>query len=300
MRCPALYLERPLRRLCEAVAPAGTFNDLNTPLLVSTVEVERGAQVVWGLPGLRDVRVADAVYASCALPGLFPPGRVGGRFCMDGGTTDNLPAAVASHGADAVIAVDVGISNLTPSTDVTARGFAAIYMRAAQAMMRALQTKQLVNWAGPPMLVIRPAVWHHDWFSFSDAEELIDAGYEAASTALDEIGDSMLAPGGVYPRRLVDVTVDRERCIGCTACAAHFPGLLAMDESGKAYAKTSPIEWSRPDGEIIDQCPAHAISLRPVERRALGDCAVRRQVTATAMDGASPATEPRHRFVKAS
>ena len=42
------------------------------PLLVNTVDLERGAPVIWGSPGLQDVYVQDAVYASCALPGLFP------------------------------------------------------------------------------------------------------------------------------------------------------------------------------------------------------------------------------------
>src|SRR3954469_602627 len=86
MRSPSIYLEEPLRALCSNAVPAGTFDQLSTPLLVNTVDVERGTQVVWGLPGLRDVRVDDAVYASCALPGFFPPGRVDGRLCIDGGT----------------------------------------------------------------------------------------------------------------------------------------------------------------------------------------------------------------------
>ncbi len=30
-------------------------------------------QEVWGLPGLKNVPIADAVYASCALRGFFPP-----------------------------------------------------------------------------------------------------------------------------------------------------------------------------------------------------------------------------------
>src|ERR671933_803789 len=49
MRSPALYLEEPLRQLCSEIAPAGTFRDLPMPLLVNTVDIERGTQVVWGL-----------------------------------------------------------------------------------------------------------------------------------------------------------------------------------------------------------------------------------------------------------
>src|SRR5437667_6969376 len=74
MRSPSIYLEEPLRELCQAVVPPGKFTDLETTLYVNTVDIERGSQVVWGTQGLRDVHVHDAVYASCALPGYFPPG----------------------------------------------------------------------------------------------------------------------------------------------------------------------------------------------------------------------------------
>ncbi|HYD52275.1 MAG TPA: patatin-like phospholipase family protein, partial [Gemmatimonadaceae bacterium] len=81
---PSIYLEEPLRDLCRTVAPPVKLSSLRNRLLVNTVDVERGTQVVWGLPGLDDVWVQDAVYASCALPGFFPPGRVDGRICVDG------------------------------------------------------------------------------------------------------------------------------------------------------------------------------------------------------------------------
>jgi len=139
MLSPALYLERPLRKLVEEIAPRGTFRDLQMPLLVNTVDLENASQVLWGLPGLQDVPVADAVYASCALPGFFPPGVVLGRTCTDGGVIDNVPMVPASHGMDAVIAIDVGSTNIARARRISKKGFAAIYMRAAQIMMKSLQ-----------------------------------------------------------------------------------------------------------------------------------------------------------------
>ena len=147
MRSPSLYLEAPLRALAARAANGRTFAELPAPLLISTVDVERGTRVVWGLPGLRDVPVADAVYASCALPGFFPPGRVDGRLCIDGGTVDNLPAAVAALGMDAVIAVDVGSAELGRAADILSQGFASIYMRAATTIMHALQEAPLTSGA---------------------------------------------------------------------------------------------------------------------------------------------------------
>jgi predicted acylesterase/phospholipase RssA len=156
MRSPSIYLEDPLRDLTRAVVPPGKFSDLDTPLLVNTVDIERGQPVIWGSPGLKDVYIHDAVYASCALPGYFPPGLVDGRLCIDGGVVDNLPVAIASLDADLVIAVDVGSTDLRPIHDALALGFANIYMRAATTMMHALQQYPLTHWGGPPMVLIRP------------------------------------------------------------------------------------------------------------------------------------------------
>src|ERR1041385_6747771 len=139
MKSRSIYLEEPLRELASSLIPEGTFTDLNAPLLVNTVDLERGTQVVWGLPGLRDVSVRDAVYASCSLPGFFPPGQVDGRWCTDGGVIDNLPAAIAAMGMDMVIAVDVGSADLEIMRGIAQMGFATIYMRSATTMMHALQ-----------------------------------------------------------------------------------------------------------------------------------------------------------------
>jgi predicted acylesterase/phospholipase RssA len=51
--------------------------------------------------------VADAVYSSLAIPGVFPPVASDGRLLVDGGVLDNLPvAAMARTGEGPVIAVD--------------------------------------------------------------------------------------------------------------------------------------------------------------------------------------------------
>src|SRR6059058_5577586 len=105
MRSASIYLEEPLRDLCRSIVPPQRFSDLGAALLVNTVDITRGTRLVWGMPGLRDVWVQDAVYASCALPGFFPPGEVGTWLCVDGGVIDNLPVGAASLDADVVIEI---------------------------------------------------------------------------------------------------------------------------------------------------------------------------------------------------
>jgi NTE family protein len=264
MLSPSLYLARPLEKLVEEIVPSGTFRELKRRLLVNTVDLEAASQVLFGLPGLEDVSIAKAVYASCALPGFFPPGTVGARTCADGGIVDNVPALAASAGMDAVIAVDVGSTNIARARRIREKGFAAIYTRAAQIMMKSLQALQLTNWRGPPLLLVRPAVWHYSLFSFAHVERMIALGYEAANDALDRAGTSLLA-GGIWPRRMVEVSVDRAACTGCTLCTTLAPQMMAMDSDGKAQVLHSPIEWSRADGDFVHQCPTNAIHVDAID-----------------------------------
>ena len=265
MRSPSIYLEEPLRELTHAVVPEGTFADLPGRLLVNTVDIERGMQVIWGLHGLENYSVRDAVYASCALPGSFPPGHVGERLCVDGGVVDNLPVAIAAADADLIIAVDVGSTDLRPIQNALSLGFANIYLRAASTMMHALQQFPLTHWSGPPMVLVRPRAGE-DWLSFNNIPGAIREGHRAGLKALEDIDAFYEQPGGVYPRRLFELGVEREKCIGCKLCVALAPHTMAMDAQGKAYALTRTVDWSPADGEFVQFCPTNAITARKVER----------------------------------
>jgi len=264
---PAIYLEQPLRDVVNSVSGDKRFDQLKRTLLVNTVDIERGSQLVWGLPGLRDVRVADAVYASCALPGFYPPGVMrGGRRFVDGGVIDNLPVSVASRGMDAVIAVDTGSTDLEPENDIASAGFASIYMRAATTMMHALQLAPFSTWTRPPMILIRPKVSHIGWFSFTHTDELLEAGYQAAMDACKHYEECIAWGIGVFPRRPMQISVDRQKCIGCTLCTSLAPETMAMDASQKAYPLTPVVEWSPADGDFVHACPTNAIIARKTDR----------------------------------
>jgi NTE family protein len=262
---PSIYQAGPLREVLESIGGDARFDELGTKLLVNTVDLQRGSPVVWGLPGLSDVSVLDAVYASCALPGFYPPGDVNGRSCVDGGVVDNLPTGVASQGMDAVIAVDTGSSSLVTEREIAHQGFTAIYMRAATTMMHALQLQPLEMWIGPPMILIRPRVSHIGWFSFSHTDELINAGYRAAMEALQHFDTCLSAETGIFPRRAVNLSVDRDKCIGCTICVALAPKVMEMDPSGKARPLIPLVNWSPADGDFVHHCPTYAISAEPAE-----------------------------------
>jgi NTE family protein len=205
------------------------------------------------------------VYASCALPGFYPPGVIGGRHCVDGGVMDNLPVTIAGLGMDAVIAVDTGSSDLEPENDIATAGFASIYMRAATTMMHALQLAPFATWTRPPMILIRPKVNHIGWFSFAHTDELIEAGHTAAIEACKHYEECITWGIGVFPRRPMKIVVDREKCIGCTLCVALAPDLMGMDASKKAYPLTPVVEWSPADGDFVHHCPTLAITATRID-----------------------------------
>jgi NTE family protein len=151
---------------------------------------------------------------------------------------------------DAVIAVDTGSSDLEPENDIATAGFASIYVRAATTMMHALQLAPFATWTRPPMILIRPKVNHIGWFSFSHTDELLEAGYTAAIEACKHYEECISWGIGVFPRRAMQIAVDRDKCIGCTLCTALAPDVMGMDAHQKAYPLTPVVEWSPADGDF--------------------------------------------------
>ena len=264
-RSPALFRREPLDALIERVVGAATFQDLHAPLIVNTVDINSGMQVFWGLDGLDEVPVRDAVFASCALPGYLPPREIRGRFYVDGATLDNLPVGTARIlGTDLILAVDVSASNAFRA-DTQEEGFAAVFSRAAEIAVQSLLELRLREWTTPPIYYIHPRVEHISAFDFDHLREVVEEGYRATAAELDRSAE-WPGPGdaGVFPRRAATVRVQRERCIGCGACLVQAPpGMFVLDAQGKAVVTRPDQEWSPIDGEFIRHCPTYAISARP-------------------------------------
>jgi NTE family protein len=265
MRSPSLYKAEPLEELVTGLLGDTTFRELPRKVIVGSVEINSGTQIFWGLPGLDHVRVADAVFASCALPGFFPPREIDGRYWVDGAVVDNLPVRLAaSHGLDAIVAVDVGSVSVQRS-DTHQEGFAAVSARALEIVMRQTMEWHLGEWTGPPMLLVQPRVAHVPMFSFNHTPELLSEGHRATETALERGYDALRrATGGIFPRRQIQLRVLRERCIGCGACVALAPAGYFRMADGKAVAREEPCEWSPIDGGFIRHCPTCAITADPV------------------------------------
>jgi NTE family protein len=266
---PALYRREPLETLIDHLVGRVTFDDLQRRLLINTVDLHTGMQVMWGLPGLRSARVADAVAASCALPGIFPPHEINGRAYVDGAVVENLPVRMASSlGEGPILAVNVAATSVIRSETET-QGFAATYIRGLEIVMQTQIESQLRNWKGPPLVLVQPRVEHISMFSFDRNEELMEAGYRATSNTLDQLGTRLEGIAtGMHPTRRLRVLVDESRCVGCGSCVIQAPQVFRLDARGKAEVMTPVQTWSAIDGAYVLNCPTYAISVRPEDTAA--------------------------------
>ena len=114
------------------------------------------------------------------------------------------------------------------------------------------------------MLLIRPKVGS-EWLSFTNSVQHIREGYRAAARALEHFETYMDQPGGIFPRKRVELSVSREKCIGCGLCAALAPTYFGLDSSGKVFARTKVVELSSADGDFVHHCPTLAIEANRID-----------------------------------
>jgi NTE family protein len=156
--------------------PVTRFEKMPTPFAAVATDLRTGAAVV-----MRDEGdVAFAIRASCAVPGWYVPVTdARGRQLVDGGLVANLPVSVArALGAEVVVAVDVNsegakfLGQPVSVVGVLLQSMLVVQRTAAEHQRQAAD------------VVVSPSVGHLRWDEMRRAEEFIDAGCEAARSAL--------------------------------------------------------------------------------------------------------------------
>lgn len=104
LRSDALYHSDGLRRLLEGSLPYAHIEEATLHLRIVATDFETGGAVAF-----HSGPVIDAVLASSALPGLFPPVDIDGRLYVDGGIADNVPISPAvGAGAKEIYVIRTG------------------------------------------------------------------------------------------------------------------------------------------------------------------------------------------------
>lgn len=183
-----------LNKLFSLLTANKRFEDTSIPFAVVAADLVTGERVV-----LQDGKLALAIAASTAVPGVFSPVALDGQYLIDGGILEKLPVeAVADMGAEAVLAVDTGAPldrEVQTCLDALLQS-----QRATSQHLTKLQLARAHEHLAGRLLVLRPDVGWIKMFGFDHTREAIEAGEEVVRAHLEDIREILADRSSSPPR----------------------------------------------------------------------------------------------------
>ena len=179
------------------------FRELGRKLYVVAAELDSGKAVRFGDAQHDAVPISRAIIASAALPGMYPPVQIDGKFYVDGALQRTLHASVAlDAGADLVF----GINPLVPFDSARARasgrnipaslvdgGLPAVlsqtFRTLLQSRMHSSMSKYAREYAHADVILFEPEpddaeMFFTNVFSFSSRKRVAEHAYRATRADL--------------------------------------------------------------------------------------------------------------------
>ena len=218
-----LFTGNKLTRLLDTEFKDRRIEDLDPAFVCVTTELETGHEI-W----IRRGRLVSAIRASYAIPGLFQPILINGRWLVDGAIVNPIPVSVCrAFGAEVVIAINL-------SSDVFGRGtiihdhpgdgpeagpsaaagpgeadrtlqrqlvdsgerppgLTSVVIEAYNIIQDRIARSRLAG--DPPDILVGPRLGEIGHFEFHRAEEAIDIGYKTCMKSAAEIEQVVRAFG---------------------------------------------------------------------------------------------------------
>lgn len=194
----SLFPASALRRAIATLVPKTRFASLRIPLTLTTTDLDSGELLLLGGAERRDseIELADALYATCALPLYFPPLEANGRRLGEGGLRAVLPLGPArevAKDADLFVAVNVGpgFDERVPSSNgdqppAPLPRVVRTHGEALRIMMAEQTERALAEWPkdGPRLVYVRPVAEREATFAVERVQEYVEMGYQATKKAL--------------------------------------------------------------------------------------------------------------------
>jgi NTE family protein len=150
--------------------PVRRFRDLKIPLQVVAAELQTGKAVI-----LDSGELLPALQASMAVPGVFPPVKLGSRKLVDGGVANPLPFDLLMPDCDIVIAVDVsGNRELEEGEELS---FVGVLLQSFHTMSNNLAAEKLHY--QQPQIYVQPAISNVRVLEFYKARQVFEQSLPA-------------------------------------------------------------------------------------------------------------------------
>jgi NTE family protein len=216
---PGLLGGKRLAREMEKYFKGARIEDLPRRFVAVSTELATGHEI-W----LQHGDLVDAIQASYALPGAFPPVKIDNRWLIDGALVNPVPVSVCrAMGARLVLAVTLsgdpfGKSNLKEGEALTseeenghapwnnlnpqrllmrqlfgtgsgAPGLGTVMLGALNIIMDRLSRSRMAG--DPPDVLIAPRVGHVGLLDFDKADEMVRLGREAVLVATPYLDEAL-------------------------------------------------------------------------------------------------------------
>ncbi len=187
-----------LSRLFAHSGRTDDFRKLAHRLVVVAADLESGRPVLFGRTGWEDVPISRAVQASTALPGLYAPVKIAGRYCVDGVLLKTVHASIALESGvkllfciNPIVPVDtthaVERGELNPGTLVHA-GLPTVlsqtYRTLVHSRMEVGMERYAMHYPEADVILFEPprdelSMFFGSIFSFGSRREVCELGFEA-------------------------------------------------------------------------------------------------------------------------
>lgn len=257
-----VFDNEPIRRYLEGIfsveGRTDDFRRLRRPLIVVAADLDSGHARRFGEPGSDHVPISKAIQASSAMPGLYPPVLIEGRYYVDGVLLKTMHASVAlDAGAGLVICVNPLVpinmnatrapSDVAPSGQLTDLGLPMVLSQTLRTFIRSRLSVGMAAYASrypeQDVILLEPRrddyrMFFSNTLSFSSRKSICEHAYNVTRCDLlarfDELAP-VFGRHGLNLRR--DVLEDRGRNLWAGVGLSQGPSSHVTGELDRALAR---------------------------------------------------------------
>jgi NTE family protein len=165
-----------LEKMADYYLKDKTFDQLDKPFCAVAVDLKKGRP-----ERLCSGNVSKALSASCAIPGVFQPVKIGDKTYVDGGILRIVPTqTVREMGAEKVVGIHLN-SSRSEGTDSLKRRDIVLSAYRLSINMNSSHCEQYSD------IMLKPKLGAYMPYSLKYAKEMLDIGEQTALSSLDKI-----------------------------------------------------------------------------------------------------------------
>ncbi len=161
----------------EQYIPENNFTCLQRKFFVGVTNLNAGKHEIWDSGPLHDL-----VLASSAVPGVFQPIEINGKYYVDGGVMNNMPAHPIRHLCDFLVA-----SNAVTKVEKSREELNGLKSILARVFEISLWYRSRLHYDACDLVIEPSGLNNYHIFNFSKSNLITQLGYDAAKIRLKEM-----------------------------------------------------------------------------------------------------------------